>query len=215
MPTAPASTCASAASPFRSYDVRADPAAGRCRPSATGPRRTEAWIASASAAASALSGSIPISGAKNAALPLMTAALLAEGPLVLENAPDLADIATMAALLTQHGLVVEHDRGGRRLILEGRGDQPRGALRHRAQDARLRPRARPAGGALRAKPRSRCRAAARSARAPSTCTSRASSRWAPPSRSTAATSRPRPRRGACAAPPSSSPRSASARPRTC
>ena len=67
----------------------------------------------------ALSGSIPISGAKNAALPLMTAALLSDGPLVLENAPDLADIATMKALLEQHGLVIEHDRAGRRLILQG------------------------------------------------------------------------------------------------
>ncbi|MBY0332235.1 MAG: UDP-N-acetylglucosamine 1-carboxyvinyltransferase [Acetobacteraceae bacterium] len=67
----------------------------------------------------ALSGTIPISGAKNAALPLMCAALLADGPLVLENAPDLADIATMRALLAQHGLVAEHDRAGRRLILSG------------------------------------------------------------------------------------------------
>ena len=46
-----------------------------------------------------LSGTIPISGAKNAALPLMAAGLLSDGPLVLTNAPDLADIATMAALL--------------------------------------------------------------------------------------------------------------------
>ncbi len=66
-----------------------------------------------------LNGTIPISGAKNATLPLMTAALLSDGPLVLENAPDLADIATMRALLAQHGLLVEHDRAGRRLILQG------------------------------------------------------------------------------------------------
>jgi len=57
-----------------------------------------------------LEGSIPISGAKNAALPLMTAALLTDGPLLLTNAPDLADIATMGALLRQHGLTVEHDK---------------------------------------------------------------------------------------------------------
>ncbi|HZF75008.1 MAG TPA: UDP-N-acetylglucosamine 1-carboxyvinyltransferase [Acetobacteraceae bacterium] len=67
-----------------------------------------------------LNGTIPIGGAKNAALPLMAAGLLTDGPLVLENAPDLADIATMGALLTQHGLVVEHDRGGRRLIISGK-----------------------------------------------------------------------------------------------
>ena len=45
-----------------------------------------------------LSGSIPVSGAKNAALPLMAAGLLADGPLTLTNAPDLADVATMAGL---------------------------------------------------------------------------------------------------------------------
>jgi UDP-N-acetylglucosamine 1-carboxyvinyltransferase len=66
-----------------------------------------------------LNGAIPISGAKNAALPLMTAALLGDGPLVLENAPDLADIATMRALLAQHGLTVAHDRQARRLTLSG------------------------------------------------------------------------------------------------
>jgi UDP-N-acetylglucosamine 1-carboxyvinyltransferase len=66
-----------------------------------------------------LSGTVPIGGAKNATLPLMTAALLSDGPLVLENAPDLADIATMRALLVQHGLSVEHDRAARRLTLSG------------------------------------------------------------------------------------------------
>jgi len=66
-----------------------------------------------------LQGVIPISGAKNATLPLMTAALLTDGPLVLENAPDLADIATMRALLTQHGLVIEHDKRARTLTLSG------------------------------------------------------------------------------------------------
>ena len=66
-----------------------------------------------------LEGDIPISGAKNATLPLMAAALLSDGPLVLYNAPDLADIATMGALLAQHGLVVEHDRTARTLTLSG------------------------------------------------------------------------------------------------
>jgi UDP-N-acetylglucosamine 1-carboxyvinyltransferase len=67
----------------------------------------------------ALNGTIPIGGAKNAALPLMAAGLLADGPLVLENAPDLADIATMGGLLAQHGLAVEHDRRTRRITLSG------------------------------------------------------------------------------------------------
>ncbi|HKM74697.1 MAG TPA: UDP-N-acetylglucosamine 1-carboxyvinyltransferase, partial [Stellaceae bacterium] len=48
-----------------------------------------------------LDGVIPISGAKNAALPLMAASLLTSDTLTLENVPDLADIATMANLLVQ------------------------------------------------------------------------------------------------------------------
>jgi len=66
-----------------------------------------------------LNGTVPISGAKNATLPLMAAALLADGPLTLTNAPDLADIATMGALLMQHGLSVVHDRQARTLTLSG------------------------------------------------------------------------------------------------
>jgi UDP-N-acetylglucosamine 1-carboxyvinyltransferase len=66
-----------------------------------------------------LNGTVPVSGAKNAALPLMAAALLCDGPLTLTNAPDLADIATMRALLVQHGLTVEHDREARTLKLSG------------------------------------------------------------------------------------------------
>ncbi|TCZ65887.1 UDP-N-acetylglucosamine 1-carboxyvinyltransferase [Roseicella aquatilis] len=69
-----------------------------------------------------LEGRIPISGAKNAALPLMAAALLSDGPLRLLNAPDLADIATMAGLLRQHGLSVEHDKGARTITLSGAAD---------------------------------------------------------------------------------------------
>ncbi len=50
-----------------------------------------------------LRGTIPISGAKNAALPLMTAALLTDAPLILNNVPMLADIRTLTGLLRQHG----------------------------------------------------------------------------------------------------------------
>src|SRR3954471_18640167 len=53
-----------------------------------------------------LAGTIPIGGAKNAALPLMAASLLSAEPLVLANLPDLADVATMANLLVQHGITV-------------------------------------------------------------------------------------------------------------
>jgi UDP-N-acetylglucosamine 1-carboxyvinyltransferase len=66
-----------------------------------------------------LHGTIPIGGAKNAALPLMAAGLLSDGPLVLQNAPDLADIATMRALLIQHGLSVVHDKDARLLTISG------------------------------------------------------------------------------------------------
>jgi len=53
-----------------------------------------------------LTGEITISGAKNAALPLMAACLLTDQTLVLENLPHLADITTMARLLDQHGVSI-------------------------------------------------------------------------------------------------------------
>ncbi len=53
-----------------------------------------------------LSGTIQIGGAKNAALPLMAASLLTADPLILANLPDLADIATMANMLVQHGVAI-------------------------------------------------------------------------------------------------------------
>ena len=54
-----------------------------------------------------LHGTVPIAGAKNAALPLLTASLLTDGTLTLSNLPAVADIATMAQLLEHHGVVVE------------------------------------------------------------------------------------------------------------
>jgi UDP-N-acetylglucosamine 1-carboxyvinyltransferase len=56
-----------------------------------------------------LEGVIPIGGAKNAALPLMAASLLTQERLTLENVPDLADIASMANLLVQHGVAITTD----------------------------------------------------------------------------------------------------------
>src|ERR1700744_6271697 len=60
-----------------------------------------------------LQGKIHISGAKNAALPLMAASLLTDETLTLGNLPHLADITTMANLLGQHGvnLSLKADRG--------------------------------------------------------------------------------------------------------
>ncbi|WP_024510069.1 UDP-N-acetylglucosamine 1-carboxyvinyltransferase [Bradyrhizobium sp. ARR65] len=51
-----------------------------------------------------LNGTIPISGAKNAALPLMIAALLTEDTLVLDNVPRLADVALLQRILGNHGV---------------------------------------------------------------------------------------------------------------
>ena len=59
-----------------------------------------------------LNGDIVIGGAKNAALPLMTAALLTDGALTLVNMPDLADIATLAKLLRHHGTRVDQSALG-------------------------------------------------------------------------------------------------------
>src|SRR5215475_3804669 len=67
-----------------------------------------------------LEGVIPIGGAKNAALPLMAASLLTPETLVLENVPDLADIATLANLLVQHGVAISPEAvgtGGQTLAL--------------------------------------------------------------------------------------------------
>ncbi|QQR68299.1 MAG: UDP-N-acetylglucosamine 1-carboxyvinyltransferase [Alphaproteobacteria bacterium] len=60
----------------------------------------------------ALTGVIPVSGAKNAALPLLVAGLMSDEPLVLENVPAVADILTMRALLEQHGVGVEQEAPG-------------------------------------------------------------------------------------------------------
>ncbi len=53
-----------------------------------------------------LTGSIPISGAKNATLPLMIASLLTDEILVLENVPRLADVALLQRILGNHGVDV-------------------------------------------------------------------------------------------------------------
>ena len=64
-----------------------------------------------------LHGELPIGGAKNAALPLMTAGMLTDDRLLLGNVPRLADIATMSALIAQHGVAVVPD--GRTLSIGG------------------------------------------------------------------------------------------------
>lgn len=58
-----------------------------------------------------LSGKVPISGAKNAALPIMTAALLADGEHVFRNVPDLRDVHTMTRLLGRLGVDAQYEAG--------------------------------------------------------------------------------------------------------
>jgi UDP-N-acetylglucosamine 1-carboxyvinyltransferase len=53
-----------------------------------------------------LTGTIPISGAKNATLPLMIASLLTEDTLILDNVPRLADVAQLQRILGNHGVDV-------------------------------------------------------------------------------------------------------------
>jgi UDP-N-acetylglucosamine 1-carboxyvinyltransferase len=60
-----------------------------------------------------LEGEVRVSGAKNAALPIMCAALLTAKPLALSNVPKLADVSTAAKLLGQMGVAVERGDGGR------------------------------------------------------------------------------------------------------
>jgi len=72
-----------------------------------------------------LSGEIPISGAKNAALPLMVASLLTDEPLVLTNIPNLADIAQLADILRHLGVEIG---------LEGEATGPGRHMRLRARN---------------------------------------------------------------------------------
>jgi UDP-N-acetylglucosamine 1-carboxyvinyltransferase len=70
-----------------------------------------------------LRGEIPISGAKNAALPLMIASILTHEPLVLENVPRLADVKQLERILENHGIDIavhgrrrgEDEGGGQRM----------------------------------------------------------------------------------------------------
>ncbi len=69
-----------------------------------------------------LEGRIAISGAKNAALPEMAAALLTEQPVVLRNVPRVRDIGTLRSLLDELGVdsSVTHEEHGNRLEIQAR-----------------------------------------------------------------------------------------------
>src|SRR5215467_10605011 len=66
-----------------------------------------------------LRGEIAVAGAKNAALPILAAALLTADELVVTNVPELADISTMTRLLRGMGVAV--DRSGARCALRANG----------------------------------------------------------------------------------------------
>ena len=61
----------------------------------------------------ALNGTVEASGAKNAALPLLAAAILADGPMSYRRIPHLRDITTMLTLLANQGADVSMDDSGR------------------------------------------------------------------------------------------------------
>jgi len=67
-----------------------------------------------------LNGSIPISGAKNAALPLMIVSLLTPGTLKLSNVPRLADVRLLQRILQNHGIDITV--AGKRAGQTGMGD---------------------------------------------------------------------------------------------
>ena len=69
-----------------------------------------------------LKGTVQISGAKNAALPIMAAALLAEGPTTIRGVPDLADVRSMGELLSDLGASVSRgEEGSLRIKVEDEG----------------------------------------------------------------------------------------------
>ena len=65
-----------------------------------------------------LSGSIPISGAKNSCLTLMPLSLLSESSLTLKNVPILSDVETMKALLENLGCAVNYQKSEKKINLK-------------------------------------------------------------------------------------------------
>jgi UDP-N-acetylglucosamine 1-carboxyvinyltransferase len=71
-----------------------------------------------------LSGEVRVSGAKNAALPLLCAALLTPEPVTLTNVPRLNDVRTMESLLAQMGVALDTGTPGVVVLDAGRIDWP-------------------------------------------------------------------------------------------
>lgn len=68
----------------------------------------------------AISGVHLVPGNKNAALPMIAAALLCEGPVTLENVPDIADVRLMLEFARRFGAEVSHDRAARTVVIAAR-----------------------------------------------------------------------------------------------
>ena len=71
-----------------------------------------------------LQGTIRPAGNKNAALPILAATLIADGPCLLENVPRIRDVETMLGLLTHLGAVVEWS-GPNAVTVDARPATPR------------------------------------------------------------------------------------------
>ena len=71
-----------------------------------------------------LAGEVRASGAKNAALPILCAALLTPEPLTLANVPRLNDVRTMCTLISQMGVAVDASATGSVVLDAGRIDWP-------------------------------------------------------------------------------------------
>jgi UDP-N-acetylglucosamine 1-carboxyvinyltransferase len=72
----------------------------------------------------ALEGEVRVSGAKNAALPILCASLLSAEPLTLTNVPRLNDVGTMNALLAQMGVAIDARTPGALTLDASRIDWP-------------------------------------------------------------------------------------------
>ena len=70
-----------------------------------------------------LTGTVRISGAKNSAIALIPAALLAESEVILDNLPNLSDVEVYAEILRELGAVVE--RKGETMVIDPRPVEPR------------------------------------------------------------------------------------------
>ena len=115
-----------------------------------------------------LSGTIPVSGAKNAALPALAATLLTDEPVRLERIPKVVDIGTMLRLLEALGATGEESNGVKTINARALGEPvaPYEVVKTmRASSLALGPLAARAAG-----PGCRCPAVAPSARGRSICT---------------------------------------------